>query len=62
MAVQRGGNAIVLAQKNAMSLVVSGAWGILWYKEIRGKALVAWCAAAVVTLASSLLLGLEKEA
>jgi len=61
-AVQRGGNAVVMAQKNAMSLVVSGAWGALWYREIRGKALLAWCVAAAITLLSSLLLGLEKAA
>jgi hypothetical protein len=41
-AVQLGGNAIVMAQRNATSLVVSGLWGVLWYREIRGTALLAW--------------------
>ena len=60
--VQLGGNAVVMAQKNAISLVVSGGWAVLWYKEIRGRALLAWCVAAAVTVVCVIALGLEKQA
>ena len=59
-AVNLGGNAVVLAQRNAVSLVTSGAWGLLWYREWSGLAALAWCAAAAVTMASVILLGFEK--
>ena len=38
----------------------AGMWGILWFREIRGCAALAWCAAAAVTMASVVLLGFEK--
>ena len=60
VAVQRGGNAVTLAQRNAASLIVAGAWGVLWYKEVRGWAALGWIASAALTLASVILLGLEK--
>lgn len=60
ISVQRGGNAITLAQRNATSLVVSGAWGLFYYREIRGRAALAWAAAAALTVASVTMLGLEK--
>ena len=60
VAVQLGGNAVIMAQRNATSLVVSGAWGVLWYKEMRGRALAAWCAAALLTVCSVVALGFEK--
>ena len=60
MAVARGGNAVTLAMRNAMSLVTSGAWGMLWYREVKGLAALAWCAAAALTMGSVVLLGLEK--
>ena len=62
LAVQLGGNAVIMAQRNAMSLVVSGAWGVLWYREIRGRALAAWVFAALVTVTSVMALGFEKLA
>jgi len=43
-----------------VSLVTSGAWGLLWYREWSGLAALAWCAAAAVTMASVILLGFEK--
>lgn len=61
-AVNLGGNAVVLAQRNAASLVTSGAWGLLWYREWSGLPALAWCAAAAVTIASVILLGFEKGA
>lgn len=61
-AVSLGGNAVVLAQRNAVSLVTSGAWGLLWYREWSGLPALAWCAAAAVTMASVILLGFEKGA
>jgi len=62
LAVERGGNAIVLAQRNAMSLVTSGLWGVLWYREVKGWPAVVWCGCALVTMSSVVLLGLEKGA
>ena len=62
MSVERGGNAVVLAQRNAMSLVTSGLWGLLWYKEVRGWPAVVWCLCALLTMSSVVMLGLEKGA
>ena len=62
LAVQRGGNATVLAQRNAASLVVSGLWSLLYYREIRGVAALAWALSAVLTMICVVLLGLEKAA
>ena len=59
-AVARGGNAVVMAQMQATQLVTSGLWGILWYKEIHGQALVVWSAFAVWTSGAIVLLGMEK--
>ena len=60
LAVQLGGNAVITAQRNAITLIVSGAWGVLWYKEIRGRALVGWAASALFTVTMTLALGFEK--
>jgi hypothetical protein len=60
LAVLRGGNAVVIAQINAFSLIVSGLWGLLWYREIRGRPAAYWVVAACFTLAMTMLLGLEK--
>ena len=62
MSVERGGNAVVLAQRNAMSLVTSGLWGLLWYKEVRGWPAGVWCLCALLTMSSVVMLGLEKGA
>jgi hypothetical protein len=61
MAVLRDGNAIVMAQCNAASLITSGLWGLLWYKEVRGKAALAWVASAAFTTAMVVLLSFEKS-
>ena len=60
LAVEKGGNALVPAQRNAVSLITSGAWGLVYYREVAGKAAVAWVGAAALTMASVVLLGLEK--
>ena len=60
LAVEGGGNAVVLAQRNAISLVTSGAWALLWYQEVRGWAAVGWAASALLTMVSIVLLGFEK--
>ena len=61
VAVLRGGNAVTMAQINAAGLITSGAWGLLWYREIRGRPAIAWVAAAAFTAAMAILLGLEKQ-
>ena len=45
---------------NASSLIVSGLWGLVWYREIRGKAAIAWVASAAFTAVMTVLLGMEK--
>ena len=63
LAVQLGGNAVTLAQRNATSLVTSGLWGLLYYQEVQGtRAVAAWCVAAFVTMVCVIMLGLEKAA
>mmetsp|Transcript_20690 Transcript_20690/g.65067 ORF Transcript_20690/g.65067 Transcript_20690/m.65067 type:complete len:345 (-) Transcript_20690:73-1107(-) len=60
LAVLRGGNALAVAQINAASLISSGLWGLLYYREIRGRAALYWCAAAVFTGAMTVMLSFEK--
>jgi len=60
VAVQKGGNAIIMAQTTSVQLVTSGLWGIFYYKEMKGWHAVVWGCFAIWTLASMLLLGLEK--
>ena len=60
MAVQAGGDAVTLAQRTTMSLVTSGAWGLLWFREVRGIAALGWVVAAALTMASVVMLSLEK--
>lgn len=62
-AVMRGGPTIMAASNNCFQLVTSGAWGLLYYREVRGVARVAlWVAAAAWTVASAVLLSGEKAA
>ena len=45
----------------SLCLITSGAWGIVWYGEVRGRwELAVWITAALWTLAMVLLLGMEK--
>ena len=49
-----------MTQMMAVQLVVSGLWGIFYYREIRGRQALVWSACALWTLVSMALLGLEK--
>lgn len=60
-AMLRGGAAVTTAQLNAAGLITSGTWGLLWYREIKGKPALAWIAAAAFTAAMAVLLGQEKS-
>lgn len=60
-AVLRGGNAVTTAQINAASLITSGAWGLVWYREIRGRPALWWIAAAIFTATMAILLGNERQ-
>jgi len=60
-AVVAGGNAVVMAQVVGFQMVTSGAWGIFYYREIRGANAVAWGVAALLTMLTMILLGLEKD-
>ena len=59
-AVVSGGNAVVVAQQVGFQMVTSGCWGIFYYREIRGWNAVAWGSAALLTMLTMILLGLEK--
>ena len=59
-ATARGGSAIVMAQMQATQLVTSGLWGLLYYREIRGRALWIWVCFALWTIVAVVLLGMEK--
>jgi len=56
------GNAVIMAQVLSFQIITSGLFGMLWYGEGGGKASkVIWSVAALWTLASMVLLGLEKS-
>ena len=55
-----GGDAVVYVAMMCTQLVVSGLWGIFYYREIRGKQAVAWVACALWTMTFMALLGMEK--
>jgi hypothetical protein len=60
LAVARGGNAVAMAQNQATNLVTAGLWGLLLYREYRGRAAVAWAASALFTVTMVVLLSFEK--
>jgi uncharacterized membrane protein len=49
-----------MAQMQATQLVTSGLWGLLYYREIRGRALWIWVCFALWTIVAVVLLGMEK--
>ena len=49
-----------MAQMQATQLVTSGLWGLLYYREIRGRALWIWVGFALWTIVAVVLLGMEK--
>lgn len=60
-AIQRGGPAILMAQHHAITLITASMWGVLYYREVWGRAAVAWAAAALWTVGMVVLLAWEKE-
>lgn len=60
-AVVRGGNAVMLPANQAIQLVTSGAFGLLYYREVPSLRRAAlWTVAALWTLAAIILLSREK--
>lgn len=62
LAVAGGGSAVVMAQNQATNLVTAGLWGLVLYREHKGRAALAWAAAALFTVAMVVLLSFEKVA
>lgn len=61
MAITRGGNSVVVPACNAIIIMTTGMWGLLYYHEVRGwDRIVRWCGAALFTLASMILLSRER--
>eukprot|EP00927_Polykrikos_kofoidii_P017720 TRINITY_DN18099_c0_g1_i1.p1 TRINITY_DN18099_c0_g1~~TRINITY_DN18099_c0_g1_i1.p1 ORF type:complete len:370 (+),score=48.08 TRINITY_DN18099_c0_g1_i1:63-1172(+) len=61
-AVNRGGNSVMGPANQAAQLITSGAWGLIYYREVRGaKQIIAWLLSAVWTVAFVILLSREKE-
>ena len=63
LAVVAGGNAVVLAQTLSCMIIVSGAWGLGFYKEgdqSQSRKCV-WFVCAVWTVVCMILLGMEKQ-
>ncbi|CAK9003144.1 unnamed protein product [Durusdinium trenchii] len=59
-AVVRGGNAVMLPANQAIQLVTSGAFGLLYYREVPNlRSAICWCFLALWTLAFILLLSQE---
>lgn len=59
-AVQYAGIATTGPTSLAVSIVTSGAFGVFYYREVRGWRAVVWAAAAMWTLSAVLLLSFEK--
>eukprot|EP00039_Didymoeca_costata_P020333 m.340891 g.340891 ORF g.340891 m.340891 type:complete len:383 (+) comp19621_c0_seq1:197-1345(+) len=60
-AVVMGGNAVILAQNMSSVIICSGFLGMFWYKEMsRLDTRLVWGILAAITMASMILLGLEK--
>ena len=55
-----GGDAVAYVAMMCIQLVVSGLWGIFWYREVRGLQAVVWAVAALWTMVFMALLSLEK--
>jgi len=61
-AVVRGGNAVMLPANQAIQLVTSGAFGLLYYREVPNlRSAICWCLLALWTLGFILLLSQEKS-
>jgi len=61
VAVQLGGNAVVMAQGQSAQIIFSGLFGMFWYKEMKATdTRLVWALLAGFTLTFMILLGLEK--
>lgn len=61
-AVNRGGDAVMGPANQACQLITSGAWGLLYYREVRDpKRIGCWLLAAAWTVCFVILLGREKQ-
>jgi glucose uptake protein GlcU len=56
-----GGGAITGAIATTSALTTSGLWGILYYREMRGRAALRWAGWALVMAVMTTLLALEKK-
>jgi len=60
-AVNRGGSSVMGPANQAIQLITSGAWGLLWYKEVKEPIrIVCWLLSAAWTIVFVILLGQEK--
>eukprot|EP00929_Paragymnodinium_shiwhaense_P076234 TRINITY_DN39158_c0_g2_i1.p1 TRINITY_DN39158_c0_g2~~TRINITY_DN39158_c0_g2_i1.p1 ORF type:complete len:429 (-),score=87.41 TRINITY_DN39158_c0_g2_i1:221-1507(-) len=60
-AVVRGGNALMMPATQGAQLITSGAWGLLYYHEVKGaRRQCLWIAAAAWTVMSMVFLSNEK--
>ena len=62
LSVLHGGNTVEVPTMTALQLVVSGAWGIAYYGELKGRCEIAvWVGFALWTVAMVVLLGMERS-
>lgn len=60
-AVNRGGSSVMGPANQAIQLITSGAWGLLFYREVKDpKRILCWVISAAWTVAFVILLGNEK--
>lgn len=61
-AVNRGGSSVMGPANQALQLITSGIWGLLYYKEVKDpKRIACWVASAAWTVVFVILLGREKQ-
>lgn len=62
LSVQHGGNSVEVPTMTSLQLVVSGAWGIAYYGELKGRCEVAvWVGFALWTVLMVVLLAMERS-
>jgi len=61
-AVNRGGDSVMGPANQAIQLITSGAWGLIYYKEVKDpKRILCWVLSAAWTVLFVILLGREKQ-
>jgi hypothetical protein len=61
-AVNRGGSSVMGPANQAIQLITSGAWGLLYYREVKEPVrILCWVLSAAWTVTFVILLGREKE-